>query len=151
MSYPHQQQVHQWLEEMHRWSPPGMGGGGQWSAAIESSGYRVAPVPIMGGEAADTQEALKRMDQKERVALEVFHVGRGHFTAKAAQLGMSKRTLHRRLHDAHQHFWEIRCAYVADLVAASKANREAAAGSKTARRTSTGAALSIRVGKPVAP
>jgi hypothetical protein len=126
MSYPHEAQVKLWLENWARWSP-GTYGASQWRDAVETTGYRSAPIPIMGGEAGDTQRALDRMDRKERSALDQYHLRSGSMTAKAKRLRISKATLVRRLSAGHHHFYELRWAVCQEAREASRRNADASA------------------------
>jgi hypothetical protein len=111
MTYPHEAEIRQWLENWGRWSPGGAAGGAsQWRDAVDSTGYRSAAIPIMGGEAGDTQRALDRMAREERSALEQYHLRAGSMSSKAKRLRISTSTLKRRLHAAHHHFYEFRWA-----------------------------------------
>jgi hypothetical protein len=109
MTYPHEDEVRRWLENWSRWSP-GSFGMSQWRDAVNTSGYHQTPIPVMGGEAGDTQRTLDRMDREERSALHQYHLRPGSMAKKAKRLGISKRTFERRLHAAHLHFYEFRWA-----------------------------------------
>lgn len=122
MTYPHELEIRQWLENWHRWSP-GTFGKSQWRDAPSSNVFDGAPIPVMGGEAADTQAALNRMERGERRALERYHLAPGSMTRHARALGISTRTLRRRLADAHHHFYELRWAIRQTAKAVAAGNR----------------------------
>jgi hypothetical protein len=138
MSYPNEAQVRSWLENWARWSPSQASAAGelsQWSEVVQTSGYRTASIPIMGGEAGDTQRALDRMDRQERSALEQYYLRAGSMAVKAKRLRISKRTMHKRLHDGHHHFHELRWAVQQEARTAAKRNAvESATGRQGLQR-----------------
>lgn len=121
MAYPHEAQIRRWLENWVRWSP-GTVGKSQWSGLPSSHVYEGAPIPIMSGEAADTQDALKRCGRDDSRLLTRYHLGRGTVASMARHRRISLATLSRRLHDAHQRFYELRCAMCAALRHTGQAN-----------------------------
>lgn len=126
MTYPHEAEVRRWLENWSRWSP-GAYGMSQWRDAVSSSGYHSASVPIMGGEAGDTQRALDRVCRTERSALEQYHLRGGTMGQKAKRLRISRSTLERRLHAGHHHFYELRVALRVSAQTAAARNAQLSA------------------------
>lgn len=134
--YPHEDDVARWLENWSRWFPPTgvVGGSGyMWGAAVRTSAYHSAPIPVMGGEAADTQRALERLAAVERAALEQHHLKPGRAKAKSKRLGLSIRAYQARLHLAHANFYELRCQLVSEAVRVGEENRRIGAGQMVRR------------------
>lgn len=135
MSYPHENDIRRWLENWVRWSP-GSFGKSQWAGSVASSNvFAGAPVPIMSGSAADTQDALKRMDRTESRLLTQYHLGRGGPSVMAKRRKISLDTLERQLHDAHHHFWDLRQTLREAYQAAGESNAKTSKESTQRRRT----------------
>jgi hypothetical protein len=136
MSYPHEGYIRRWLENWVRWSP-GSFGKSTWGAAATSHVYDGAPIPIMGGEAKDTQDALQRLDRDERRLLVQFHLGRASVSALAKRRRISLDTIERRLREAHENFYRVRGELVEHARAASRANATTVGTSLHRRRTTS--------------
>lgn len=122
MPYPHEGQVRAWLENWGRWSPETFGRR-QWADAVRTSAFHSAPIPVLGGEAADTQLAVQRLDREERRALIQYHFGRDTVARMARRRRVSLDTLERLLHRAHQRFYELRWEVVANAKQRGSKNR----------------------------
>ncbi|MBK8916420.1 MAG: hypothetical protein IPM64_17785 [Phycisphaerales bacterium] len=142
MSYPHEGEIRRHLENWARWSPESYRAS-MWRDQIDMSGYRQAPIPIMGGEAGDTHAALARMDARERSALEQYHLRPGTLRVKARRLRISIATLSRRLKAAHHHFHELRWAVRHGAVRAGAENARIAKA-RASLETETGAERGAR-------
>ncbi len=116
-----QDEVARLLENWGRW--PGWNGATSarstlgWIDDFVSNkrvGDYTASIPVMGGEAADTQRALGRMEHELAAVLIVHYTGRGGVQRKLAQINqardrkdhLSKRTYYRRLEAAHPAFMD---------------------------------------------
>ena len=135
MSYPHQAEIRQWLENWARWSP-GTFGQSQWREATSSRVFESGPIPVMGGEAADTHQALQRLGREERSLLTGYHLSRVPIAKMARRRKISMDTLERRLHAVHEAFYEQRRAVRHEGQRAAARNREAAPA-RTPRATTT--------------
>jgi hypothetical protein len=60
--YPHEAEVRRGWRTGPLVAWPGLAGMSQWRDAVQTRAIGSASVPIMGGEAGDTQRALDRMD-----------------------------------------------------------------------------------------
>lgn len=134
MSYPHEAQIRVWLENWVRWSP-GTFGKSQWSDAVSSRVYDGAPVPIMSGEAADTQDALQRMDRTGRRLLVQHHLGNVPARILARRRKISMDTLERQLRDVHARFYQLRWDLKATARKVGVENAVSAGTSLQRRRT----------------
>ncbi len=114
MGYYREGETARLLEDWRRWSPEQSSSGSMWRERVDTSGYRIAPIPVMRGEAADTHAALGRMDQRERNALEEYHTCPRSVTVErqAKRLKVSASTYQRLLHSVHRSFWRERDAIV---------------------------------------
>jgi hypothetical protein len=134
MSYPHQQEIGLWLKNWVCWTPTSFGQS-QWRDTVSSHVYDGAPVPIMSGEASDTQDALARMDRGERGLLMQFHLGSAPVRVLAKRRRVSMDTVERQLHSAHHHFYEIRWRLKTDAQAVAAENaRRAEVGRQNLQR-----------------
>ena len=87
-------------------------------------------VPVLGGEAADTMEALRRIEMIQAECLQAYYAGRGTLERRLwevnrrrpAKLRISRATFYRIVDAAHLAFWEAYCAVRAAARVVSTAN-----------------------------
>jgi hypothetical protein len=155
-----QAEVERLIENWARW--PGFHGGHSSRStlswlddfiAMKRVGDRSAPIPVMGGEAGDTQDALGRMNADLRNALVVYYTGRGPMRERLSALNAMRSSKDRiklpaffnRVERAHQDFMRAIRAVRADAAAASAANRRSFESGLTRRRST---ALLTKLPKP---
>lgn len=139
------------IEQLARW--PGWNGATSnastlsWIADLQSRRRQdeFGPsVPVLGGEAADTMEALRRIDILQAECLNAYYAGRGTLERRLwevnrrrpAKARISRRTFYRLLDAAHPAFWEAYCVVraAARIVANANATTAADASRILARR-----------------
>ena len=103
----------EWIEQrLRNWAAWKLGGGGGdvlgFSAVSLSdadagrSGYVTAAVPILSAEAAETDDALQRLQPRGLYLTVVeFYTGSGTVRDKAGRLACAEATLYRRIEQVH--------------------------------------------------